>query len=124
MIVVTGGAGFIGSNVAAALAARGVGVVVVDRLGDDDVKWRNLAKAPLERILAPEALERWLAHNGHEVEAVVHMGAISSTTVVDADLVVRTNLDLTRTLWDWCAARHRPFDATQTGRAASSSSGA
>lgn len=44
MILVTGGAGFIGSDILAALRARGERVVVCDRLGDDD-KWRNLGQA-------------------------------------------------------------------------------
>ena len=90
MIVVTGGAGFIGSNIAARLAADGREVVVVDRLGDDGVKWRNLARVPLELILRPEELDGFLLARGAEVEAVVHMGAISSTTAVDADEVVAT----------------------------------
>ena len=109
MIVVTGGAGFIGSNIAARLAADGHDVVVVDRLGDDGVKWRNLAKTPLELILAPEELDGFLAGHRRDVEAVVHMGAISSTTARDADEVNVTNLRLSRRLWDWCAQAERPL---------------
>ena len=109
MIVVTGGAGFIGSNIAHRLAADGHDVVVVDRLGDDGVKWRNLAKTPLELILAPEELDGWLAENGRDVEAVVHMGAISATTARDADEINATNLRLSRRLWDDCAEAGRPF---------------
>ena len=109
MIVVTGGAGFIGSNIAARLAVDGRDVVVVDRLGDDGVKWRNLAHVALELILRPEELDGFLASRGGEVEAVVHMGAISSTTATDADEVVATNLRRSQALWSWCAEHGRTF---------------
>lgn len=109
MIVVTGGAGFIGSNIAARLAADGREVVVVDRLGDDGIKWRNLARIPLELILRPEELDGLLTQRGSEVEAVVHMGAISATTATDADEVVATNLRLSQHLWSWCAEQGRTF---------------
>jgi ADP-L-glycero-D-manno-heptose 6-epimerase len=108
MIVVTGAAGFIGSNIASALASSGRRVVVVDRLGSD-ARWRNLAKTELHDLVAPEALDRWLEAEGGAVEAIVHMGAISSTTETDVDLIVETNVRLSWRLWSWCARRERPF---------------
>ncbi len=108
MIVVTGGAGFIGSNIAGRLAADGRDVVVVDRLGDGG-KWRNLARTPLELILRPEELDGFLADYGGAVEAVVHMGAVSATTATDADEVAATNLRLSQRLWGWCAEQGRTF---------------
>ena len=60
MILVTGGAGFIGSNLHAALARRGAEAVVVDRLGHDG-KWRNLARHPPAEIIRPDALDAFLA---------------------------------------------------------------
>ena len=103
MILLTGGAGFIGSGLHAALVARGERVVVVDRLGSGG-KWRNLQAHPPYRMVAPEALEDFL-EEGAEVEVVVHLGAVSETTAVDGDLVWRTNFDLSWRLWQWCAAR-------------------
>ena len=107
MILVTGGAGFIGSNIVADLVADHE-VAVCDRLGPaDDGKWRNLAKHPIADFIAPEAIWAWLARRGEAVEAIVHMGAISSTTHPDADEVMHVNFGLSRDLWDWCAAHQR-----------------
>ncbi len=108
MILVTGGAGFIGSNVVAALADAGRRVAVCDRLRKGD-KWRNVAKRELEDLVAPENLPQWLSENGDRVEAVVHMGAISSTTETDADLIADNNFRLSTFLWNWCAALGRPL---------------
>lgn len=107
MIVVTGGAGFIGSNIVARLTAEtAYDVVVCDRLETADLaKWRNLARHAVADLWAPEALFEQLERHGARVEAVVHMGAISSTTEPDADLILTTNFTLSRDLWDWCAIR-------------------
>jgi ADP-L-glycero-D-manno-heptose 6-epimerase len=107
MILLTGGAGFIGSNLHAALAARGRETVVVDRLGTDD-KWRNLANHPPSRIIPPEELDAFLAEHP-PIELVFHMGAISETTATDADLVWATNVELPTMLWNWCAKRGARF---------------
>ena len=107
MIVVTGGAGFIGSNIVARLcAADTADVVVCDRLDDAaSGKWRNIAKHPIADFWQPEEMFDQLERHADRVEAVVHMGAISSTTEPDADLILRTNFSLSRDLWDWCALR-------------------
>jgi ADP-L-glycero-D-manno-heptose 6-epimerase len=105
MILVTGGAGFIGSNLVAALTARGEEVVVLDWLGKEE-KWRNLNGAVLAGLLPPGELETALAMRPR---AVVHLGAISATTETDGDLVAASNLTLSLKLWDWCAAEGVPF---------------
>lgn len=107
MYVVTGGAGFIGSNLVAALCDRGAEVLVVDRLRDGP-KWRNLAHHAIAGIMPPEALpDFWKSQP--KVTAVLHMGAISATTATDGDLVAATNLTLPLALWAECAARGIPF---------------
>jgi ADP-L-glycero-D-manno-heptose 6-epimerase len=103
MIVITGGAGFIGSNLVASLEARGGGgLVVVDRLGHDD-KWRNLGKREILEIVPPERLFEFLADHRSSIQGIFHLGAVSSTMEPDADLVLATNFTLSQQLWRWCA---------------------
>jgi ADP-L-glycero-D-manno-heptose 6-epimerase len=103
LIVVTGGAGFIGSNIVLELAKAGERVVVCDLFWSGE-KWRNIAMAWLYDIVRPNDLPQWLARHGDKVAAVVHMAAISSTTEKDVDKFVATNIRLTLDLWGWCAA--------------------
>lgn len=107
MYIVTGGAGFIGSNLVASLAARGAEVMVVDRLRQG-LKWRNLAHHTIAGIVMPEDLDAFLAR-APRIEAIFHLGAISATTETDGDLVARNNLILSQHLWDWCADKRVPF---------------
>ncbi len=108
MIVVTGGAGFIGSNIVAHLCeTQAWDVVVCDRLETADLgKWKNIAKHPIADFWQPEELFEQLERHAEQIEAVIHMGAISSTTEADADLIIRTNFSLSRDIWDWCAIRN------------------
>src|SRR5215469_4124089 len=107
MLLVTGGAGFIGSNVVAALNDAGrADIAVCDLLGDDG-KWRNLAKRRLADIVPPAELPAWLS--GRKLEAVIHLGAISDTTATDGDLVIETNFRFSLRLLDWCTATATPF---------------
>lgn len=103
MILVTGGAGFIGSILQAALVRRGLETIVVDSLGCDG-KWRNLAAHPPSRVLPPAELRAFL-DTRPPVEMVFHLGAISETTAVDGDHTWATNVELSRYLWEWCADR-------------------
>ncbi len=94
MIVVTGGTGFIGSNLIAELEGRGEKeVVICDRLRQAD-KWRNISKREPTAIVFPEQLSHFLERNSSRIQTVFHMGAISSTLGADADLHVATNLPL------------------------------
>jgi ADP-L-glycero-D-manno-heptose 6-epimerase len=107
MLLVTGGAGFIGSNVVASLNEAGRSDIVVnDYLGADD-KWRNLGKRQLADVVPVADLFDWLGNR--KLDAVIHLGAISDTTATDADLVLATNFRLSLRLLDWCTATRTPF---------------
>jgi ADP-L-glycero-D-manno-heptose 6-epimerase len=106
--VVTGGAGFIGSNLAAALDARGDGVVVIDSLGDKD-KWRNLSKRRLLDIVPPEGMFEALEHVKTGLSGIFHMAAISDTTETDVDRIIDTNFRMSCRLWTWCARHGVPM---------------
>lgn len=108
MYVVTGAAGFIGSNIVAALAERGQDVVVCDWFHQDE-RWRNLGKHELAEIVAPEDLLDWLRRNHTSIEVVVHMGAISATTETNVDLIVANNVRTTLGLLQWCAETKTRF---------------
>ncbi len=107
MILVTGGAGFIGSNVVEALSGTSV-VAICDWFGAED-KWKNVRHASVEHFLLPGDLPEWLMRRGDAVTAIVHMGAISATTERDVDLIVQSNLVLSRLLWDFATRMAIPF---------------
>ena len=108
MIILTGGAGFIGSNIAADLNESGrTDIVIVDTLGTD-VKWRNIAKRRFADIVFPDDMPSYLSGlSGADV--VIHMGANSSTTATDGDEIVRSNFRFSTRLWDWCTKTKTPL---------------
>ncbi len=109
MIIVTGGAGFIGSNIVAELEMQGYkDIVVVDWLGSDD-KWKNIAKRELAAIVAPENMLEYINEHEAQIEAIIHMGAISATTEKDVDLIIRSNFELSWKLWEFCRDNHKQF---------------
>ena len=102
LILVTGAAGFIGSNVARRVAGQGAQVVACDWFGDG-AKWTNLQGVQLHDVIRPEAVMDWLRALPAPPQAIVHMGAISATTETDVDLIVARNIRATLDLWSYAA---------------------
>jgi len=104
MIVVTGGAGFIGSAIVAALNRRGItDILVVDELGHD-AKWRNLpALAFSDYMEKGDFLEMVISGEVPDtIDTVFHMGACSSTTETDVSFLMKNNFEYTKWLVLWC----------------------
>ena len=111
MIVVTGGAGFIGSALVWRLNQHGFDdILIADRLGHGG-KWLNINKRTFRRVLHKDALLPWLegGADGERIEAVFHLGASSSTTETDVDYLVDNNLNYSVRLWRYCAEHQVPF---------------
>jgi ADP-L-glycero-D-manno-heptose 6-epimerase len=105
MIIVTGGAGFIGSAVIWQLNQMGIDrILVVDRLATSE-KWRNLVPLAFDDYLPKDQFLRLVEQRGLPTpEAVIHLGACSSTTERDADYLLANNYRYTRALAEWCLA--------------------
>ncbi len=107
MIVVTGGAGFIGSALIWALNNRGQdNILVVDRLGTTN-QWRNLAGLRFADYLDKEAFIEGLENGRFDetIEAILHMGACSATTETDADYLMANNYRYTARIAAWRASQ-------------------
>jgi ADP-L-glycero-D-manno-heptose 6-epimerase len=111
VIIVTGGAGFIGSAFIWKLNNEGIeNILVVDELGKSE-KWKNLTgRRFIDYIHKDEFLKNLSDNNKYkEIKAVIHMGACSSTTEKDADYLMYNNYRYTRELAQWALAKNIRF---------------
>lgn len=111
-VLVTGGAGFIGSALVHALNERGLRrITVVDILGHDE-KWKNLVPLKFEDYMEADDFQAALAQHPETLgpwEAVFHLGACSATTEHNASYLAKNNYALTRDLCRWSLARGARF---------------
>lgn len=114
--IVTGGAGFIGSNIIAALNERGEeDILVVDHLGQSE-KWRNLVGLRFADYREKDDFRAAVQFDRLEtVDAVFHMGACSSTTESNASYLVDNNYRYTRELCEWCLEHDVRFIYASSG---------
>ena len=101
MILVTGAAGFIGSNIVSSLNRRGYHNIIICDWLDHISKKNNLNKLIYDNIISPENIFKYLNKNDN-IELVIHMGANSSTTETNFRLIYNFNTRFSRNLWKWC----------------------
>jgi len=109
MIVVTGAAGLIGSNVIARLNEIGRGPIAAVDWFSDPLKLHNLRNRTIEVFLSPDQSSSFLESNRSRISAVIHMGAISDTTERSRERLVRWNVAASVMYWDWCTKHEVPF---------------
>jgi ADP-L-glycero-D-manno-heptose 6-epimerase len=111
MYIVTGGAGFIGSNLAHSLIARGHDVVIVDDLKDGH-KFVNIADLAISDYLdKDEFIERLQRDDGfaQSIDVILHQGACSATTEWDGRYMMRNNYDYSKQLLHFCLEQKKPY---------------
>lgn len=116
MIVVTGGAGFIGSAMVAKLNEHGVNdILIVDELGSTQ-KWKNLLGKRFTDYLHKEHfLDALLGERLPKIDAIIHMGANSSTTEKDVEHLMENNYRYTRVLAEWSVRKKVRFIYASSG---------
>ena len=110
-VLIIGGGGYVGSNLAAALVDRGsLDVVVCDYFGDNE-KWRNLSALPVIEIIKPINLSIWLEANHKRLEMLFYLGTPLATAENDNDIdnILKINYEQALTIWRWCEVNQVRF---------------
>lgn len=108
MIIVTGGAGFIGSCIVRKLNDEGLNdIVIVDNIANTE-KWKNIRNKRFIKYVNKSEFLKQLA-DYEDVTAIIHMGACSSTTEKNFDYLWNNNFEFTKALWNYCADKRISF---------------
>ena len=106
MFLITGGAGFIGSNLVNYLVNRGDEVVSVDWHNKINNRYfQNLSF----KIIDPLSLNTFLKKNNKKISVIIHLGAITSTTERNLNQIINNNIRLSLMLYEWCKKHEKRF---------------
>jgi len=109
MIVVTGAAGFIASNVVEALNGQGRrDLILVDDFSKIEKK-RNYENLAFHGLVDREAFAEWFQNNHHDIDFVIHLGARTDTTEFDYQVFQKLNVDYTIVVWKLCTSFQIPL---------------
>ena len=109
MFVVTGASGFIGSNVLAVLQQQGKTAIAAVDFRESEAKTLNTHKRTGLTWVDPNEVTAFLTKHAPDIEALIHLGAETATTATDRKAVFAINVDLSKSLWRWCAETDTPF---------------
>lgn len=109
MIIVTGGAGFIGANLVEQLAAEEHTQIVICDTLDFGTKWKNLLNTNFYDFINPTAIFEYIETHKRKIKAIIHLGAISATTEKNGELLLENNYRFSSKLWDFCTIASIPF---------------
>lgn len=108
-IIVTGATGFIGSNLLHALETKGyTNIIGIDNFGTGE-KWKNVAKRSCVFFVLPDQMKDYLNNHAKDISAIIHLGGISTTTETNVDEIVRTNVQLSIYLYEYCKKNNAQF---------------
>jgi ADP-L-glycero-D-manno-heptose 6-epimerase len=108
-IVVTGAAGFIGSNLVKKLNQQGLErLILVDKF-DNPVKNKNLEGLQYHRQIDRDQFIEWLRENSEEVDFIFHLGARTDTTEFNFRVLDSLNLSYSKSLWEVCTIKQIPL---------------
>lgn len=114
LIVITGADGFIGSYIINSLNKKGYYNIIAVDVFNDEFSLKNLLDLKIKGLIHKDDFLHWLMHNRKNVDVIIHLGAISDTTVTDKDLFDEFNTNYTKQIWQYCSVFNLPLIYTSS----------